>query len=211
MLGALFRLKRTTWSLVAENATVQDCRGGVLILQFKTPGLASTFGRGNHAGFVAEALLEVTGIEAAVQAAGAEGAAPRGGRGAPRRARPAGGAAEAPGGRGAPAPAPTPVRQPQPPAPAPASTGLAGPDDDVPPPEAPIDDPGEEHLSAPRRPQRPAPQQQAPWPAPAAAPPAPEEDVPSRDDEDAEDSQLVGAAVVEQLLGGKVISTDDGR
>ncbi|WP_432497163.1 DNA polymerase III subunit gamma and tau [Kineococcus auxinigenes] len=228
VLGTLFRLKRTTWSLVAENATVQDCRGGVLTLRFKTPGLASTFGRGNHAGFVAEALLEVTGIEAAVQAAGADGAAPRGGRGAPRRARPAGGAAQgpgtAPGGWGAPAPAP--VRQPQPPAPAPApaSTDLAGPDDDVPPPEAPIDDPGEEHLSAPRRPQRPAPQQQAPqrqapqqqapWPASAAAPPAPEEpeeDVPSRDDADAEDSQLVGAAVVEQLLGGKVISTDDGR
>ncbi|MCI3919305.1 DNA polymerase III subunit gamma and tau, partial [Paenibacillus sp. TRM 82003] len=79
VLGALFRLKRTTWSLVAENAAVQDCRGGVLTLRFKTPGLAATFGRGNHAGFVAEALLEVTGIEAGVQAAGAEGAGPRGG------------------------------------------------------------------------------------------------------------------------------------
>ncbi|WP_432484382.1 DNA polymerase III subunit gamma and tau [Kineococcus esterisolvens] len=237
VLGALFRLKRTTWSLVAENATVQDCRGGVLTLQFKTPGLAATFGRGSHAGFVAEALLDVTGIEASVQAAGAEGAAARGGRGAaPRRARPAGGGAGGGGaggggaggggggwGSGAQPPAPAASRRVQQPAGSPPPV-TAGPDDDVPPPEAPIDDPGEEHLSAPRRPrpaqraphepshqpsqhQRAAPQQ-APWPDPAA--PA-EEDVPSRDDEDAEDSQLVGAAVVEQLLGGKVISTDEGR
>ncbi|NAZ86801.1 hypothetical protein GTR00_11945, partial [Kineococcus sp. T90] len=126
---------------------------------------------------------------------------------------------------------------PQQQAPWPASAQPGGdPYADVPPPEAPIDDPGEEHLSAPRRaqgegapqarqhapqqhaPQQHAPRQHAPQQAPQQPPgargaprPAPEEDVPSRDDEDAEDSQLVGAVVVEQLLGGKVISTDEGR
>lgn len=37
----------------------------------------------------------------------------------------------------------------------------------------------------------------------------PEEDTPSLDDEDAEESALSGIAVVEQILGGKVLSTDD--
>ncbi|NAZ81862.1 hypothetical protein GTR02_08515 [Kineococcus sp. R8] len=74
----------------------------------------------------------------------------------------------------------------------------------MPPPEAPIDDPGEEQLSAPRRALRAVPPPEPP------APPV-EEDVPSRDDEDAEDAQLVGTAVVEQILGGRVISADGER
>ncbi|WP_432547041.1 DNA polymerase III subunit gamma and tau [Kineococcus sp. SYSU DK004] len=270
VLGALFALKRTTWSLVSENATVADCRGGVLTLHFTTAGLASAFTRGSHPGFVAEALLDVTGIEATVQATapgldGAGGAAGRGGAGArggrPARARrpssqewsrpappaapptPAPAAPEAAAGRGGPAERPSaraggpavpggraPSRAPS----APAAAAPPPADDGWVPPEEPIEDPGEELLSAPRRspapqsdgapapaaddrapagrarPARPA-QERAPERAPAvpAAPAA--EDTPSRDDEDADDSRLVGAAVVEQILGGTVISTDDGR
>ncbi len=96
--------------------------------------------------------------------------------------------------------------------PAPASTP-AGNDyyADVPPPEEPIEDPGEEQLSRPRRaeptapPSVPAP---AVSPAPVAVAVAPEDDTPSRDDEDAEDAGLVGIAVVEQILGGRVLSDD---
>ncbi|MBB2900900.1 DNA polymerase-3 subunit gamma/tau [Kineococcus radiotolerans] len=217
VLAKLFTLKRTTWSLVAENSTVADFRGGVLTLQFRTPGLAATFARANHAGFVGEALLEVTGIEAKVQAAGAPGGEAGGGRAPARQSR---------GGWSTPAPqAPAePARRPAPAAPAaaPPPAARATPDpvspppgttapgagnsyyDDVPPPDEPVEDPGEEHLSRPRR------QPAAPAPAPAPTPPPPAEDTPSRDDEDAdEDSQLVGAAVVEQILGGKVISTDE--
>ncbi|PPK92908.1 DNA polymerase-3 subunit gamma/tau [Kineococcus xinjiangensis] len=131
------------------------------------------------------------------------------------------------------------------PAPEPPAAVVPGPDDDIPWPDAPIDDPGEEQLSAPRRsrPEQPTPEQPAPAqatpaqvptgrpaarPAPSgpgprqrpvapssppaaapAAPAAPADDEPSRDDVDAEDSPLMGPAVVEQILGGRVISTDE--
>ncbi|MEZ0165499.1 DNA polymerase III subunit gamma and tau [Kineococcus sp. LSe6-4] len=223
VLGALFTIKRLTWSLVAENATVADFRGGVLSLQFRSPQLAARFARGNDAGFVAEALFQVTGIEAKVQAAGAQapgggggqGGSPRPSRGgwstpsrpsSPPAGQPPRGPAQAPAPQGSPSP---PVRQPQEarqsaPAPAPAGNDYYA---DVPPPEEPIADPGEEQLSRPRR-SEPA---TATPPAPvAAAPAAPatEEDTPSRDDEDAEDDGLVGIAVVEQILGGRVLSDD---
>ncbi|WP_380171076.1 DNA polymerase III subunit gamma and tau [Kineococcus sp. DHX-1] len=236
VLGALFTVKRLTWSLVAENATVADFRGGVLSLQFRSPQLAARFARGNDAGFVAEALFQVTGIEAKVQAVGGE--APGGGAGARGGGqRPSRGGWSAPARPSAPTPAAAPApsggqqggqpsRGPaggqQPPAPqqqrsapaspAPASTP-AGNDyyADVPPPEEPIEDPGEEQLSRPRRaeptapPSVPAP---AVSPAPVAVAVAPEDDTPSRDDEDAEDAGLVGIAVVEQILGGRVLSDD---
>ncbi|GAB3456609.1 hypothetical protein GCM10027519_13410 [Kineococcus endophyticus] len=234
VLGALFTVKRLTWSLVAENATVADFRGGVLSLQFRSPQLAARFARGNDAGFVAEALFQVTGIEAKVVAVGGEaaggGGGARGGGQRPSRggwsapARPPAPAAPAPaapaptgaqpsrgpaGGQQPPAP---PSQRSTPPAPAPAGNDYYA---DVPPPEEPIEDPGEEQLSRPRR-AEPAAPSSAPSPTPAAsAPPAPaavavapEDDTPSRDDEDAEDAGLVGIAVVEQILGGRVLSDD---
>ncbi|WP_432561526.1 DNA polymerase III subunit gamma and tau [Kineococcus sp. SYSU DK003] len=244
VLSKLFTIKRLTWSLVAENATVADVRGGVLTLQFKTPALAARFARGNDAGFVAEALFEVTGIEAKVQAAGGGDPGPargnqsrpsRGGWSTPARQQPAEPQRQAPAPGPAPQQAPqqqaSPQQTPQQaarqavqrqdpvghapaarstPAPsAPSRPAAAGNDyyADVPPPEEPIDDPGEEQLSRPSRRVVTAP----PPPGPAAPSPAPSlaEDTPSRDDEDAEDSTLVGIAVVEQILGGKVLSTDE--
>ncbi|MEW1956444.1 DNA polymerase III subunit gamma and tau [Kineococcus sp. NPDC059986] len=230
VLGTLFTIKRLTWSLVAENATVADFRGGVLSLQFRSPQLAARFARGNDAGFVAEALFQVTGIEAKVQAVGAE--SPGGGGGGQR-----GGQRPSRGGWSSPAPAtPAPAAAPprpaapapqqpaqqqapqqrasQQPAAAPSSAPVSTGNDyyaDVPPPEEPIDDPGEEQLSRPRRSEATADAPAAPTatstPAPAVAV-SPEEDTPSRDDEDAEDAGLVGIAVVEQILGGRVLSDD---
>ncbi|WP_432541841.1 DNA polymerase III subunit gamma and tau [Kineococcus sp. SYSU DK002] len=223
VLGKLFSLKRLTWSLVAENATVADFRGGVLTLQFRSPQLAARFTRGNDAGYVAEALFQVTGIEAKVQAAGGGDAgggraAPqrpsRGGWGpaapeqqAPRPAAPPQQAAPPPPQQAtqqaaqqprqqAPAAAPRAAAPRTPAPPAPAQNDYYA---DVPPPAEPIDDPGEEQLSRPRRSE----------PSPAPAPVAVEDDTPSRDDADAEESTLTGIAVVEQILGGKVLSTDD--
>ncbi|WP_380158742.1 DNA polymerase III subunit gamma and tau [Kineococcus sp. R86509] len=236
VLDKLKSMKRVTWALVSESARVEDHRNGVLVLQFKTPGLAQTFSSGNHAGFVAEALIQVTGIEARVQAAGATGGGgdSGGGRGQARPAR--GGwstpnrqqqAPAQPAQRPAPQQAPVqqaPARQaaPQPvaratpdPVSPPPGTSAPAPSgggnayyDDVPPPEEPLEDPGEDQLS---RPSRRAMVAAAAAPPPEPTPPAPvEEDTPSRDDEDAEeDSQLVGTAVVEQILGGKIISTDE--
>ncbi len=128
------------------------------------------------------------------------------GRPAPTGAQPSRGPA---GGQQPPAP---PSQRSTPPAPAPAGNDYYA---DVPPPEEPIEDPGEEQLSRPRR-AEPAAPSSAPSPTPAAsAPPAPaavavapEDDTPSRDDEDAEDAGLVGIAVVEQILGGRVLSDD---
>ncbi|NAZ84514.1 DNA polymerase III subunit gamma/tau, partial [Kineococcus sp. R8] len=87
VLGALYALKRGTWTLVSDNATVLEHRGGVLRLQFTTAGLATAFSRGNHPAFVAEALLEVTGIEAKVEAVAAGGSGPSGRGPAPAAAR----------------------------------------------------------------------------------------------------------------------------
>jgi DNA polymerase-3 subunit gamma/tau len=95
------------------------------------------------------------------------------------------------------------------------------PTDDIPlPPEPPPDDLPPEDPDARRRPAAAAPKA-----SPAASPPAsprpvpevqsvvlppgptvrPADDVPSDDDPDLEGSNLVGASVVEQLLGGRVI------
>jgi DNA polymerase-3 subunit gamma/tau len=100
------------------------------------------------------------------------------------------------------------------------------PSDDIPlPPEPPPDDlPPEDASSSRRRPppaERPAPSATPPAPSAAAVtrsepavtsivlPPGPSvrpaDDVPSHDDPDLEGSNLVGATVVEQLLGGRVI------
>jgi DNA polymerase-3 subunit gamma/tau len=234
VLDKLKSMKRVTWALVSDSARVEDHRGGVLTLQFKTPGLAQTFSGGNHAGFVAEALIQVTGIEARVQAAGVTGGDSGGGRGQARQTR---GGWSNPARQQAPAEPTQPARQPAPVQPAPRPEPQPGPTarattpdpvspppgtgapqdvgggnayyDDVPPPEEPIEDPGEDQLSRPsRRAMVAAAAVAPPEPPPVAAPV--EEDTPSRDDEDAdEESQLVGTAVVEQILGGKIISTDE--
>jgi DNA polymerase-3 subunit gamma/tau len=88
------------------------------------------------------------------------------------------------------APSPPPASsRPAPAAPAARSAETADEADDVPPPPEP---PAEDDGPAPER--RPHV--------------APEHDTPSHDDPDAEDSHMVGARVVEQMLGGRVIDSE---
>jgi len=136
-----------------------------------------------------------------------------------------------------PTPAPRPARpQGAPPASRPAperrpgSSPPSSPYDDIPPPldEPPPEEevPPDDGRSAPRaravtvpRPPTPSP---APAPAPASPPPTqagstrvvratvtPADDEPSADDADFEGSHLIGAQVVQELLGGRVIEERD--
>ena len=111
--------------------------------------------------------------------------------------------------------APTPDRAPA------ATTGYVPGWDDVPPPtddDEPVPDDGAPPEAGARRPSRPAASRGAPAvepvsayrrlsvvPEPTAAAQPQEDDEPSRDDADAEDSGLVGAALVAARLGGRVV------
>ncbi len=207
VMARLSGLKRTTWSLVSHYAQVLDYDGRRLLLQFDSPGRASSFGRGAHQEFLRQALIDVMGIDCTFEAvaedvrppvpaaapaiASAEPASPdaapaRAADGPARKVRPEG-ATTSPATT-SPARPPAPGRHPEP---EPAR------DDDIPmPPEPPPDDlpPEEPGHHRPRI---------------AAASPAPAvrlaDDLPSPDDVDLDGSHLVGASVVEQLLGGRVI------
>jgi DNA polymerase-3 subunit gamma/tau len=192
VMARLSALKRTTWSLVSHYAQVLDYDGKRLLLQFDSPGRAASFGRGAHQEFLRQALIDVLGIDCGFEAVAGDG------RGSAAAAPPES-AGESPsnglGGasRGAP---PTSAARPGTGAPVEAARGPATrravaqippADDDVPlPPEPPPDDiPPEERSGRP--------------PVRLA------DDEPSIDDVDLEGADLVGATVVEQLLGGRVI------
>jgi DNA polymerase-3 subunit gamma/tau len=184
---------------VSHYAQVLDYDGKRLLLQFDSPGRAASFGRGAHQEFLRQALIDVLGIDCTFEAVGGD---PRGpGRATPSDPSPGGNAgtsgpradagppARAGGG------APASQGRPTPPAPVEAARGAGAPRavvqlpaaEDIPlPPEPPPDDlPPEERFAG------------------AAVRLA--DDVPSVDDVDLEGANLVGASVVEQLLGGRVI------
>ncbi|MGZ4604045.1 MAG: DNA polymerase III subunit gamma and tau, partial [Kineosporiaceae bacterium] len=75
VMARLSGLKRTTWSLVSHYAQVLDYDGTRLLLQFDSPGRASSFGRGAHQEFLRQALIDVMGIDCTFEAV-AEGARP---------------------------------------------------------------------------------------------------------------------------------------
>ncbi|WP_448070761.1 DNA polymerase III subunit gamma and tau [Georgenia yuyongxinii] len=87
VVATLARMKRATWTLVSQNAHVGELSGGVLRLVFSTPGLATAFRNGSHAGAVQQALAETLGVRARIEAVTADGA---GGPGAAGRVAPAG-------------------------------------------------------------------------------------------------------------------------
>ena len=188
VMGRLGGIKRTTWSLVSHYAQVLDYDGTRLLLQFDSPGRAASFGKGAHQEFLRQALIDVMGIDCRFEATAGDAPAPA----APPPAQP---------GRPASAAASAPTR----PVPAARPTGRgagpAEPRDDVPlPPEPPPDD-------LPPEPERPARATSVTLPAAAPAPRVVRlaDDEPSADDPDLEGANLVGASVVEQLLGGRVI------
>ena len=225
VMSRLGGIKRTTWSLVSHYAQVLDYDGTRLLLQFDSPGRAALFGKGAHQEFLRQALIDIMGIDCRFEATAGEAPPPAPAGEVPPPAAPArpspdpsapasqqsaaGAAAGSGAGSATDAPAP---------APRPAATrpGRAEPRDDIPlPPEPPPDDlPPEPEGSARRRPapagaSSPGAARPASVTLPAAAP-APRvvrlaDDVPSVDDPDLEGANLVGASVVEQLLGGRVI------
>ena len=67
VLNTLSRLKRATWSLIAQNAQVIEYDGQRLVIGFATPGLAGTFGKGAHQEFLRQALIEVIGLDCKVE------------------------------------------------------------------------------------------------------------------------------------------------
>ena len=68
VLAKIFSIRRTTWTFLSEHTQVLDYDGKRLLLGIQTEGLATTFRRGQHAELVRQALSEVLGVEAVVEA-----------------------------------------------------------------------------------------------------------------------------------------------
>jgi DNA polymerase-3 subunit gamma/tau len=205
-------MRRVTWMMVRDHATVASFDGRRLVLALGNPGVLANFRSGAHGEFVQQALIDVLGVEAQVDvvdagsvasvASPAPAAAPR-----PEAAQPAAGRQEG---------EPTqrrdvPEESPHQPSAAPASAPAAERE----PEPAGWDAPGAAEATTTGAATTGAATTGAATtardePAPVRRPRvSPADDVPSRDDVDAADSDLVGRAVVEQLLGGKVIDETD--
>jgi len=195
VMARLSGLKRTTWSLVSHYAQVLDYDGSRLMLQFDSPGRATSFGRGAHQEFLRQALIDVLGIDCTFEAVAGE---------PPSSATtPAPPLAQAqPVERSLPSPAPSSAARSSAPRRRPAPEPPGNEDIPLPPEPPPEDIPPEEPADHRTRRPEPAP------PAPAVVRLA--DDVPGPDDIDLDGSHLVGATVVEQLLGGRVIEDRQG-
>ena len=211
----LFSMKKVTFMLV-QHAQVLAFDGRRVTLGIASEGAAANFRAGAHGEFVRQALIEVLALDAQVEAvhgdtlpagpAGRSGVGPaasgaRAGPASPRRvgprvtpAAPARAAARPRGARRA---------------------GTARPHDDVEPAPEPEPEPAADPAppAEPEPPQRSrrevATEQAARFRRPEASAVALADDLPSADDPDAEDSDLVGRPVVERLLGGRVIDETD--
>jgi DNA polymerase-3 subunit gamma/tau len=231
VVGRLAGMRRVTWMMVRDHATVASFDGRRLVLTLGNPGVLASFRSGAHGEFVQQALIDVLGVEAQVDVVGGDAPAQAHGRAdAPTAAlsvapeNSAGSSAHADGPH-APGSAAGPDRStpetgpPEPPgwddaptepegweAPVAASSAHGGApatesraaQSPVPPTDQQPDPPSSSRPTGPQREAPSAPQRVAPA-----------MDQPSADDVDAEDSGLVGRAVVEQLLGGRVIDEAD--
>jgi DNA polymerase-3 subunit gamma/tau len=202
VVARLASMRRVTWMLVRDHATVASFDGRRLLLQLDRPGALANFRSGAHAEFVQQALIDVLGLEAVVEVTGGSGvddADERAGADASESADREDGAAAAAAAswaepvepaqqaeRAQPVEVARPVEVAQPVEPA-HRVDSAGPVGTVQP-----GNPGAERPSVPRGPLVDAAHDHA-----------------SRDDVDAADSGLVGRPVVEQLLGGTVIDETD--
>lgn len=75
VLEQLTKVKRSSWALIAPNATPQSFDGKALVLGFGTEGLASAFSRGEHAENLRAAIKATLGLDCQVTAT-ASGAPP---------------------------------------------------------------------------------------------------------------------------------------
>jgi DNA polymerase-3 subunit gamma/tau len=215
VLGRIFGMRRGTWTFVSQHAKVRAYDGKTLTLGISTAGLTNAFRAGNHADIVRQALIDELGVDAVIDgvhvadAGGSAEVAPHtaAARPAPEPVADAGSSTAGgrslehnPGWGSATTPAPEWAVAPAPP----ESTGAAP----VPPPApAATSTPGasavRESLGAARR--------GAAKDAPSDSRPARSTDdaAVSHDDEDVEQSGDVGRSVVEQVLGGRVISESE--
>ena len=68
VLARIFTLKRTTWTFLSEHAQVASYDGQRLTLNIGTVGLANTFRNGIHPEIVRQALIDVLGVDARIDA-----------------------------------------------------------------------------------------------------------------------------------------------
>jgi len=177
VLQTLRSLRLATWVLVSQNAQVTEVTGDVVTLAFSTPQLATTFRTGPHPGNVQRALHETLGLDVRIETALGAG-----------RGR----AATSPEQAAASWDAPLPAEPPADTEPGPADDGARS---------GRADRPGAPQGQRPGRPQA---RRSTPRPTASAAPEPPELDA-APDDADLDDSGLVGAPLVAQMLGGTVI------
>jgi DNA polymerase-3 subunit gamma/tau len=197
-----------------QDARVLSLQDGVLALGFPSPGNLKAFATGDHRALVEHALVQVIGVKARIDPVPASGGG--GQRPAQHSAAPTDAWAPPTGA----VPSGTPYTDSSRSA---EVTGLAatqpapsGPVDASPPAQGRSDWSAAPETEPWQPPEPPAPEETAPRRAPSnghaqRATIAPEDDVPDRDDPDAEDSGLIGAPVVEQILGGKVITIEEGE
>lgn len=230
VLAKLFELRRSTWTLVSQNAQVGEYDGSRLVLTLTTTGLADSFRSGPHAEYVRQALIDVLGVDARVEGRPGDGTSAAGsGQPAPTGPSaswpPAGSAPQAPSApQAAPADRPVPDAPPDEPEPDP------GPPDDAPVARRPdTTRPGtarpDVRADAPSWSDAPPPPDSAPsWASPLeqaratvaqeveqekAAPRVVDDSAVSEDDESLDDLTDVGVPVVERILGGTVIREEE--
>jgi DNA polymerase-3 subunit gamma/tau len=122
VLDALQGVRRASWTLVSQHASVLDVRGDTVVVGLRSPGLLNAFGRGGHTENLALAIQKVLDAPVRIEAQIDGGDGPDGGGGPS-----GGGGAPAPAPTRGPAPAvaPAPARAPAP-APAPERTAPRG-------------------------------------------------------------------------------------
>jgi DNA polymerase-3 subunit gamma/tau len=187
ILKRVYARRRATWTFLSQHAQVVQLDGERLILGIATTGLASAFRAGNHAEIVRQALLEEIGLDVRVEG------------------QPPSGAGTSPA----------------------APTGLAAPPDprDVPPtveePEVRAGSTGQVWEADPVDVPRGSTGRTTVLPPyPSSAPPGPPSALPGPSsasldevdmdhDETIADAGAVGQAVIEDLLGGRVIEEYD--
>ncbi|MEP7018582.1 MAG: DNA polymerase III subunit gamma and tau [Actinomycetota bacterium] len=182
VLAKIFTIRRATWTFLSEHTQVMDYDGKRLLLGIQTEGLATTFRRGQHAELVRQALSEVLGVEAVVEAVST-----------PKSAEP-GPATAGPATAGPAHTAPMTAAASEGPVPVAGAPGaISAPD----------------RLTTPRQRARAAVAREASTRHTGASSSAADDSLVSPDDEDIDETEAVGQPVIARVLGGTVIGELD--
>ena len=186
VLARIFTMRRVTWTFLSQHAQVVDYDGNRLVLGIATAGLTNTFRAGNHAELVRQALIDEIGVDVPVEGVPMSEAGRAVGSSAGRPGREGGSDSSRPAAA-TPAPWPEPEPWPEPP-PESGREPAVGADHELPDRER-----ANHELVAPE-----------PVESVSMASAAPDDSV-SDDDEDIASSASDGRAVVERVLGGRVL------